>query len=238
MKIFPAIDLRSGRVVRLTKGDYDRMTTYNDDPAAVAASFRADGAEMLHVVDLDGARDGAPTVRSSIAAITAVPGLSVQVGGGIRSEERICDYLELGVDRVILGSAAVNNFPWLQEMLRRYADHIVVGVDARDGFVAVHGWETVTKLDSMDFCRRLEDAGVQTVVYTDISKDGMLSGTNLEIYRRLTEETDLRVIASGGVSFMEEIAELKAMGVYGVIVGKAIYEKKLSLRECLAVARS
>lgn len=236
MKIFPAIDLRGGQVVRLTKGDYDRMTTYFDDPAAVARSFRESGASVLHVVDLDGARDGAPVNLSVIARIVRETGLAVQAGGGIRTEERIREYLDLGVSRVILGSAAAKDFSWLCEMVNTFGQAIAVGVDVREGRVAVHGWETLTALDPMDFCRHLEGVGVRTIIYTDISKDGMLQGTNLEAYRRLTTETGLSVIASGGVSFEDEIRTLRDMGVYGAIVGKALYEGTLSLPRLLELA--
>lgn len=237
MKIFPAIDLRGGKVVRLTKGDYDRMKTYDDDPAQVARSFREAGAEVLHVVDLDGARDGTPVNFPVIETICRSSGLALQVGGGIRTEARIRAYLDLGVRRVILGSAATN-LPWLQEMVQKFGDAIAVGVDAKNGWVAVHGWEKVTDLDAMDFCHRLEQIGVKTVIYTDISKDGMMQGTNLEVYRRLTAETGLDVIASGGISFAEELHQLREMGVYGAIVGKALYEGTLSLPQLLDIARS
>lgn len=237
MKIFPAIDLRGGKVVRLTKGDYDRMKTYGDDPAQVACAFRDAGAEVLHVVDLDGARDGTPVNFPVIETICRSSGLALQVGGGIRSETRIRAYLELGVRRVILGSAATN-LPWLQEMVKKFGDAIAVGVDAKNGMVAVHGWEKLTDLDAMDFCRQLEQLGVKTVIYTDISKDGMMQGTNLEVYRRLTAETGLDIIASGGISFAEELHQLREMGVYGAIVGKALYEGTLSLPQLLEIARS
>lgn len=238
MKLFPAIDLRGGRVVRLTRGDYDQMTTYFDDPAAVAASFREAGARHLHVVDLDGARDGTPVNFPVIAQIVRQSGLAVQVGGGIRTEARIREYLDLGVARVILGSAAAKDPDWTRQMAERFGPAIAVGVDVRDGRVAVHGWETLTDLDALDFCRQLEAMGVSTIVYTDISKDGMLQGTNLEIYRRLTAETGLQVIASGGISFTDEIRALRDMGVYGAIVGKALYEGALDLSQALALAEA
>ena len=238
MKLFPAIDLRDGRVVRLTRGDYDQMTTYFDDPAAVAASFREAGARHLHVVDLDGARDGTPVNFPVIAQIVRQSGLAVQVGGGIRTEARIREYLDLGVARVILGSAAAKDPDWTRQMAERFGPAIAVGVDVRDGRVAVHGWETLTDLDALDFCRQLEAMGVSTIVYTDISKDGMLQGTNLEIYRRLTAETGLQVIASGGISFTDEIRALRDMGVYGAIVGKALYEGALDLSQALALAEA
>ena len=236
MEIFPAIDLRGGRVVRLTRGDYDAMTTYSDDPAAKAQDFLSEGAENLHIVDLDGAREGSPVNREAVSAIASVPGLFTQVGGGIRTEERIIDYLSLGIGRIILGSAAVRNFPWLKEMVKKYGASIAVGVDAKDGLVAINGWEETTRENSMDFCSRLEDIGVSTVIYTDIAKDGTLSGTNMEIYGELSEKTQLNIVASGGISFEREIKELRRLGIYGAIVGKAIYEGKLSLKRVLALA--
>jgi len=235
MDIYPAIDLRGGKVVRLTRGDYDVMTTYSDSPLETARGFLNSGATHLHVVDLDGAREGAPRNREAIAAAASVGGLFVEVGGGIRTEARIADYLSLGVRRVILGSAAVNNFPWLCEMVKKYGDAVAVGVDAKDGKVAISGWEEKTTLDAMDFCRRLSDVGVSTVIYTDISKDGALSGTNLDAYRALSE-IDVDIIASGGISFEREITALRDIGVSGAIVGKAIYEGLLSLPRVLALA--
>ena len=235
MNIYPAIDLRGGNVVRLTRGDYDVMTTYSGSPADTARKFVSDGAEYLHVVDLDGARGGTQQNRAAIKEISAVSGLFIEVGGGIRDEAAICDYLSLGVKRTILGSAAVNNFPWLCEMVKKYGSSIAVGVDAKDGKVAINGWEEKTELDSMEFCRRLADIGVSTVIYTDISKDGALSGTNLDAYRALSE-IKLDIIASGGISFEHEIKELCEIGVSGAIVGKAIYEGRLSLAHVLAIA--
>ncbi len=235
MDIYPAIDLRGSKVVRLTRGDYDIMTTYSDSPGETARGFSALGASHLHVVDLDGAREGKPKNRDAIKQAASVPGLFTEVGGGIRTEERIDDYLSIGVDRVILGSAAVNNFPWLCEMVKKYGAAIAVGVDAKDGMVAINGWEEKTELNSMEFCRRLSDNGVKTVIYTDISKDGALSGTNLDAYRALSD-IKLDIIASGGISFEEEIAELKKIGVAGAIVGKAIYEGKLDLSRVLEIA--
>lgn len=238
MKLFPAIDLRGGRVVRLTRGNYDQMTTYSEDPTVVAGSFQEAGAHHLHVVDLDGARDGTPTNFPVIAQIVRQSGLAIQVGGGIRTEARIRKYLDLGVTRVILGSAAAKDPDWTRQMAKQFGSAIAVGVDVRDNRVAVHGWETITDLDALDFCHQLEDMGISTIVYTDISKDGMLQGTNLEVYRRLTAETGLNVIASGGISFADEIRALRDMGVYGAIVGKALYEGALDLSQALILAEA
>lgn len=236
MMIYPAIDLRGGKAVRLTKGDYDRMKVYNDDPASVAADFRAAGATHLHVVDLDGAREGVPQNAGTIRKLTDV-GLFTEVGGGIRDEARICEYLQSGVARVILGTIAVRDFGFVECMVKKYGDRIAVGVDAKDGFVAVSGWEETTRLTGVDFCRRLRDAGVKTVIYTDIGRDGCLAGANLPLYRELSEIEGLDVVASGGVSFESDITALSEMNIHGAIIGKALYEGKLDLRRCIALAK-
>ncbi len=237
MEIFPAIDLSGGQVVRLTQGDYDQMTVYGRDPAAAARAFFAVGARYLHVVDLDGAKDGTTANFAAVRDIAAAAGMFVEVGGGIRDEERIQKYLALGVGRVILGTAAVKNFEFTQAMAAKYGEKIAVGVDARGGKVAVSGWLEETELDCEDFCRRLAAAGVKTVIVTDISRDGALAGANLALYRRLTAIPGLSVVASGGVSFPAEISELAALGVAGVIIGKALYTGKLDLAECLRLAK-
>ena len=236
MMIYPAIDLRGGKAVRLTKGDYDRMKVYNDDPASVAADFRAAGATHLHVVDLDGAREGVPQNAGTIRKLMDV-GLFTEVGGGIRDEARICEYLQSGVARVILGTIAVRDFGFVECMVKKYGDRIAVGVDAKDGFVAVSGWEETTRLTGVDFCRRLRDAGVKTVIYTDIGRDGCLAGANLPLYRELSGIEGLDVIASGGVSFESDITALSEMNIHGAIIGKALYEGKLDLRRCIALAK-
>ena len=235
MIIYPAIDLRGGRAVRLTKGDYDQMKVYNDDPAAVAQSFREAGATHLHVVDLDGAREGVPQNAQTIRALTEV-GLFTEVGGGIRDEARICEYLDGGVARVILGTIAVQDFGFVEKMVKKYGEKIAVGVDARDGFVAVSGWEETTRLRGVDFCRRLRDAGVRTVIYTDIGRDGCLGGANLPLYGELRAIEGLDVIASGGVSFESDVSALAEMRLHGAIIGKALYEGKLNLARCICLA--
>ena len=237
MELFPAIDLKDGCVVRLFQGDYDQKTVYSHDPVEIAEGFAQKGAGNLHVVDLDGARDGTPANVPAIRELAGRKGVFMQVGGGIRTEERVDRYLSLGVNRVILGTAAIENFAFVEEMVKRYGGQIAVGVDARDGKVAVHGWEKVSGVDSMEFCRRLRDTGVQTVIYTDISRDGGLAGTNLEAYRALGGVEGLDVVASGGVSFEEEIAALKDIGTYGVIVGKALYAGKLDLVRLLELCK-
>ena len=185
MDLFPAIDLRGGKAVRLYQGDYDRMTVYNADPAAQARAFVEAGAKFLHVVDLDGAKDNTTANMDTIAAIAKQGGLYMEVGGGIRDEERIRRYLDLGVDRCILGTVAVKNFRFAAEMAQKYGDKIAVGVDMKDGFVAVNGWKEVTPEPGVDFCRRCAAAGVRAVIATDISRDGTLQGTNMDLYREL-----------------------------------------------------
>ena len=233
MQIFPAIDLSGGKVVRLYQGDYEKMTVYGADPCAVAREFIAAGAKYLHVVDLDGAKDGTLANFESIAAIAKQGGLYIEVGGGIRTEERIRAYLDLGVSRCILGTVAVKDFDFTARMAKKYGDAIAVGVDAKDGYVAVSGWLEVSREKGVDFCRRLRDAGVQTVIYTDISRDGAEKGTNLELYRELAEIEGLNITASGGVSSIEELKELQNMGTHAAILGKALYTGRLDLKEVI-----
>lgn len=235
MKIFPAIDLRDGKAVRLFQGDYDQMTVYSEDPAEVAASFKAKGADNLHLVDLDGAKDGKLVNFETIKKIVEKVDMFVEVGGGIRDEERIKQYLELGVGRVILGTIAVKNPEFLEEMVDKYGEKIAVGVDARDGYVAINGWKEITDKDSFEFCRYLRDIGVKTVIYTDISRDGGLGGTNIGIYEKLREIEGLDIVASGGISFEEEITNLKTK-VSAAILGKAIYSGVLDLEKAVKLA--
>ena len=229
MQIFPAIDLRGGQVVRLYQGDYDKETVYAQDPCAVARDFIAAGAGYLHVVDLDGAKDGTLANFDTIAAIVRQGGLSIEVGGGIRTEERIRQYLDLGVDRCILGTIAVKDFPFTARMAQLYGAKVAVGVDARDGFVAISGWKELSRERGVDFCRRLRDAGVHRVIYTDISRDGAEQGTNLDLYQELVTIQGLEITASGGVSSLEELRTLQAMGVRAAILGKALYTGRLDL---------
>ncbi len=234
MRIFPAIDLSGGQVVRLYQGDYDKMTVYGADPAAAARRFLDAGAKCLHVVDLDGAKDGTTANFASIAAIAEQGGLYIEVGGGIRTEDRIRQYLDLGVGRCILGTVAVKDFSFTERMARKYGPRIAVGVDARDGYVAVNGWKELSEERGVDFCRRLRNAGVGTVIYTDISRDGAERGTNLEVYRELTALGGLDVTASGGIGSLEELRALDAMGVRAAILGKALYTGRLELKTVLA----
>lgn len=235
MILFPAIDIRSGKVVRLRQGDYGDMTVYQMSPLEAARDFLAQGATHLHVVDLDGARGGAPENFGAIRDIIRETGLFVQVGGGFRDEARILEALEAGAGRVILGTAAVEDPDFLDRMVLRYGASIAVGVDVREGRVAVRGWEETTPMTGLEFCRSLGARGVSTVIYTDIAKDGEQSGTNLQAYRELSAISGLRVIASGGITFEEEIRILDTL-VDGAILGKALYSGALDLAACLALA--
>ena len=236
MQIFPATDILGGKVVRLTKGDYNQVKIYADSPAEMALEFMKDGATNLHMVDLDGAKDGLPVNFDAIREAAKIDGLFIEVGGGIRNMQRIEDYLSLGVKRVILGTAAIRNYPFVEEAVKEFGSAVAVGVDAKEGLVAVSGWQETTNVNSVEFCKKLRDTGVSTVIYTDISKDGMLSGTNLEIYREISEIKGLDIVASGGITFAHEIETLREMNIYGAIVGKAVYEGKLSLKDALAAA--
>lgn len=236
MIVYPAIDLSGGKVVRLTQGDFARMDVYGDDTLATAAAFKAAGATHLHVVDLDGAKDGAPRNAGVLHALAEKSGLFVQTGGGIRTEVRVRELLDMGIGRVILGTAALRDPDFLAQMVRAYGDKIAVGVDAKDGKVAVSGWLDVSDTDSMAFCARLVEMGVSTVIYTDIARDGAFTGPNLGAYRRLVKMSGLSVIASGGVGGEADIRALKETGVAGVITGKALYENRLDLRRALSIA--
>ena len=236
MQIFPATDILGGKVVRLTKGDYNQVKIYADSPAEMALEFMKDGATNLHMVDLDGAKDGAPVNFEAIREAAKIKDLFIEVGGGIRDMKRVEDYLSLGVKRVILGTAAIRNYPFVEEAVKEFGNAIAVGVDAKEGFVAVSGWQETTSVKSVEFCKKLRDTGVSTVIYTDISKDGMLSGTNLEVYGELSQIKGLDIVASGGITFVNEIEKLRDMNIYGAIVGKAVYEGRLSLKDALRAA--
>lgn len=236
MQIFPATDILGGKVVRLTKGDYNQVKIYADSPAEMALEFMKDGATNLHMVDLDGAKDGAPVNFEAIREAAKIKDLFIEVGGGIRDMKRVEDYLSLGVKRVILGTAAIRNYPFVEEAVKEFGNAIAVGVDAKEGFVAVSGWQETTSVKSVEFCKKLRDTGVSTVIYTDISKDGMLSGTNLEVYGELSQIKGLDIVASGGITFVNEIEKLRDMNIYGAIVGKAVYEGRLSFKDALRAA--
>lgn len=235
MIIFPAIDLRNQKVVRLIKGDYNQMTEYSDNPLQIAKEFKAKGAAFLHVVDLDGALDGNNPNFEIISNIAKNSGLSVEVGGGIRNEDIIKKYLENGVIRVILGTIAITNPLFVSDMVAKYGDKIAVGVDILNGNVATHGWTKVSDTDCFTFIQKLQAMNVKTVICTDISKDGLLQGTNLQLYSDLSKKFNLNIIASGGVSTLNDIKTLSEMNLYGAILGKALYNGNIKLEEALRV---
>ena len=232
MKLFPAIDLYGGQAVRLLHGDYQQMTVYSSDPCGVAKDFIACGAENIHIVDLEGAKDGTTPNLQLIEKIASL-GLFVEVGGGIRSEEVIRTYLDAGVFRVILGTVAVTEPEFTQSMVAKYGEQIAVGVDIRDGFVAIKGWTEVSALSCRAFCRQLIEIGVKTIICTDISKDGCLGGTNLPLYRDLSKEFSMNIVASGGVSTLDDVRALKEMELYGAILGKALYTGNIDLKKAI-----
>ena len=239
MIIFPAIDLRGGKCVRLFKGDFSRETIFSDNPSAVAVKWEEMGAQYLHVVDLDGALQGETKNREAIRSILGAVHIPMELGGGLRSMESIKRALTGGIQRVILGSAAVENPSLVQEACHRFGDRIVVAIDARDGIVATQGWESSGNVSALDFAKQMADYGVKTVIYTDISRDGTLSGLNLEGAIELSKVSGLRVVASGGVRSLEDIRAVKAHetdGIEGVIVGQAIYSGRLDLKKALRIA--
>ena len=246
MLIYPAIDLYEGKAVRLYKGDYDEMTVYSDDPPDIARDFVNAGATHIHIVDLEGARDGnTPNfetvceIKAAADAAAASKGLGrafVEIGGGIRDDAVMAKYIEAGIDRVILGTAAVHDAELLKRAVAAYKERIAVGVDVRDGRVAVRGWTELTDYGLEEFCRMMVDAGVSTLICTDISRDGAMRGTNLDMYRKLSEALDIDIVASGGVSSIDDITALAGLGIHGAILGKAYYTGAVDLAE--AVRRS
>ena len=236
MNIFPAIDLYQGKAVRLYKGDYAQMTVYSDNPPEIAKDFQDKGVKFIHLVDLEGAKSGKPENLETIRRIIDTADLFVEVGGGIRSMETIAAYLSIGVNRVILGTAAVTDPEFLMNALNRYGEKIAVGVDLKDGYVAIKGWTEKSQLTAEAFFDQMENLGVSTVICTDISKDGAMQGTNRELYRQLSQKYSIQIIASGGVSSMEDIRQLRQMELYGAIIGKAYYVGAIDLREAIEVA--
>ena len=237
MKLYPAIDLYEGKAVRLFKGEYRQMTVYNENPVAVAMDFQNAGAECIHLVDLEGAKFGTTSNLPVIAKIVESTDLFVEVGGGIRTMETIDAYLSIGVNRVILGTAAVTDRPFLEAALTKYADKIAVGVDLKDGFVAIKGWTEKSQWTADAFFADLEKLGVSTVICTDISRDGAMQGTNRALYKDLSAKYNIQLIASGGVSDLEDIKALKAMNLHGAIIGKAYYTGAIDLKEALEECR-
>jgi phosphoribosylformimino-5-aminoimidazole carboxamide ribotide isomerase len=236
MVIFPAIDMRNGRCVRLLQGRAEQETIYFEDPLAVAEQWQSEGAEWLHLVDLDGAMSSGTHNRDIAKKIFQKLRVPVQFGGGVRSMSDLQELLEAGAHRIILGTAAVEDIDFLSKALARFSDRVVVGLDARDGLVATKGWKQVEQLEVLEFAASLSRKGLRRIIYTDISRDGTLTGPNLEATRRVAEKSSLKVIASGGVSSIEDLQrlrQLEACGVEGVIIGKALYEKRFSLKEAL-----
>ena len=238
MIIFPAIDIKDGRCVRLTQGRFDQVSIYNDNPAEVARLWESMGAQYIHLVDLDGAKDGSPASRDMVKSVIDAVDIPVQVGGGIRSLERADQLIELGARRIILGTAAVNDRELTQAVAERYPGRTAVSVDAVNGMAAVNGWAKVSDTDVLDICAFMQEIGINTLIYTDILMDGMLKGPNFGEYERLMRETSLDIIASGGVTTKEDITRLAKMGIYGAIVGKALYDEKIDLKEAIRCSRN
>lgn len=235
MILFPAIDLYEKQAVRLHKGNYDEMQIYSRDPLAVARDFEACGAKAIHMVDLEGARDGGTPNLSVVASVAGETSLFVEVGGGIRSLDVVKTYLDIGVGRVILGTAAVRDEGFLREAVSLYGGKIAVGADVRDGRIAIKGWKELSEYTLEEFLSKMEQIGVKTVICTDISRDGAMRGTNRELYQRLSRETEMNIIASGGVSTLEDVVALRDMELYGAIIGKAYYTGAIDLRQALEV---
>ena len=236
MYIYPAIDLYGGKAVRLFKGDYAQMTVYSDDPVSVARDFAAAGASHIHLVDLEGAKIGKPANLDTIRAIVETTGLFAEVGGGIRDMETVDSYLSIGVSRVILGTAAVKDPDFLHAALHKYGEKIAVGVDLKDGVVAIKGWTETSDLKAEEFFEKMQNLGVKTIICTDISRDGAMKGTNRALYRALSEKFDIDLIASGGVSSMEDVTALAEMKLHGAIIGKAYYIGAIDLKQAVEAA--
>ncbi len=236
MRIYPAIDLYDGKAVRLYKGDYAQMTVYNDDPVSVARDFQSKGAVCIHLVDLEGAKSGETPNFDTVCAIKKATNLFCEIGGGIRNMDVVERYLNAGIDRVILGTAAVTDEVFLHAAVAKYGEKIAVGIDIKDGFVAIKGWTEKSRENAMDFCEKMAALGVKTLICTDISKDGAMEGTNRSLYQELSEKLDLQIIASGGVSSLEDVKHLATMDIHGGIIGKAYYTGAIDLKEAIEVA--
>ena len=237
MKLFPAIDLYDGKAVRLFKGDYSQMTVYSENPIEIALDFKNKGAQYIHIVDLEGAKNGTTPNLEIVKQIANQTGLFTEIGGGIRSIDTVDTYLKNGVNRVILGTAAVTDEEFLKTAVAKYGDSIAVGVDVKDGFVAIKGWLEKSKYSCFEFCERMENIGVKTIICTDISKDGAMHGTNRQLYRQLSEKFSIDITASGGVSTIDDIKALRKLDLYGAIIGKAYYIGAIDLREALEAAK-
>ena len=233
MRIWPAIDLRDGKCVRLQQGDYNRETVFGDDPTIVAKRWVDEGADCLHLVDLDGARDGELLNGSVIANIVSSVNATFQLGGGIRDETCITRLLDLGLDRLVIGTQALKNPAWFREMARKYPQHLVLGVDARQGMVATDGWLETSETSAIDLAKQFEDEPVAGVVYTDIAKDGMMAGPNLDAMREMQQSVKLPVVASGGVTTPDDVVSLRGVPMDGAIIGRALYEGTIKLADVL-----
>ena len=237
MIIFPAIDLYDKKAVRLLKGDYNRMTVYSDKPWEIAEDFAKKGATHIHIVDLEGAKNGDTPNIDVVKRIVESTSLFCEIGGGIRSMETVDSYINAGIRRVILGTAAVENKEFVKECTDKYGDKIAVGVDIKDGYVAIKGWLEKSEFECFDFCEKMQKLGVKTLICTDISKDGAMAGTNHELYRELAERFDIQIVASGGVSSIEDVRRLRTLDIYGAIIGKAYYTGAIDLEEAIEVAK-
>lgn len=238
MYIFPAIDLIGGQAVRLLRGDYNQKTVYNNDPLAVAREFEAAGAKFIHMVDLEGAKDGGTPNLEVVKKVANETGLFVEIGGGIRSMETVDTYLNAGVDRVILGTAAVEDEDFLKAAVAKYGEKIAVGADIRDGYVSIRGWLEQSRFTLDAFCEKMQGLGVKTLICTDISRDGAMKGTNRALYKELKNQYSMDITASGGVSSLEDVQALADMDVYGAIIGKAYYTGDIVLEDAIAIAGS
>ncbi len=237
MIIFPAIDLFDGKVVRLLRGEYDKMTVYSTNPIEIAKEFEDLGATHIHMVDLEGAKSGETPNIDIVTQVAGETDLFVEIGGGVRSMDVVERYINAGVDRVILGTAAVTDSKFLKEAVEKYGEKIAVGADIKDGFVAIKGWTEKSEYSCLDFCRKMQEIGIKTLICTDVSKDGAMQGTNLELYKALSDEFSMQIVASGGVSDIEDVKALRKMDIYGAIIGKAYYTKAISLADAIEVAK-
>ncbi|MBQ7412337.1 MAG: 1-(5-phosphoribosyl)-5-[Clostridia bacterium] len=237
MNIFPAIDLFDKKAVRLFKGDYNQMTVYSNNPIEIARDFEAKGAKFIHMVDLEGAKDGTTPNLEIVAQVAKETGLFVEIGGGIRSMETLEKYFSAGVDRAILGTSAVTDEEFLKMAVNAYGDKIAVGADVKDGYIAIKGWLEKSTLTLDAFFEKMQSLGVKTIICTDISKDGAMRGTNLKMYKELSEKYSLDIVASGGVSTIDDVIELRKMDLYGAIIGKAYYIGAIDLEKAIEVAK-
>lgn len=237
MLIYPAIDLFKCKAVRLYKGDYNKMTVYSDNPSEIAEDFKKCGATHIHIVDLEGAKNGTTPNFDNIIEIKRRSGLFCQVGGGIRDMNTIDRYIGAGMDRVILGTAAVTNEGFVKEAVSKYGNKIAVGIDIKDGFAAIKGWTEKSEISAFEFCEKMENLGVETLICTDISKDGAMKGTNHALYSELMDRFNMQIIASGGVSSLDDVKKLAEKNLYGAIIGKAYYTKDIDLKQAVEVAK-